>query len=186
MAAQDNSCFKPSYPFSNRLRRALWNIVFLLLFFPSPRPFFAWRMFLLRLFGAKAGKSCRIQRSASIWAPWNLSLGDFVGIGDYVKLYNQAPITIADNVIISMGAHLCTGSHDYASKDFRLVAKPIRVEKDSWIAAEAFVMPGVTIKEGSVVGARSVVTKDTMPWTVSAGNPCRPIKSRKEIKNTKF
>ena len=56
---------------------------------------------------------------------------------------------------------------------------PIVVGDEAWIAAEAFVHPGVTIGKGAVIGARSVVTRDVPAWMVCAGHPCVPIKERK-------
>ncbi len=55
-------------------------------------------------------------------------------------------------------------------------ARPIRVERNVWLGFEACVLPGVTIGEGSVVGAKSVVTEDVPPFTVVAGNPARVIR----------
>lgn len=59
-----------------------------------------------------------------------------------------------------------------------LVPKVIRIGARAWIAARAFVGPGVTIGDGAVVGACSCVVRDVLPWTVVAGNPARPVKTR--------
>ena len=55
-------------------------------------------------------------------------------------------------------------------------AKPIRIERNVWIGFDACVLPGVTIGEGSVIGAKSVVTESVPPFTVVAGNPARVIR----------
>jgi acetyltransferase-like isoleucine patch superfamily enzyme len=55
-------------------------------------------------------------------------------------------------------------------------ARPIRLEPNVWIGFDACVLPGVTIGEGSVVGAKSVVTRNVPPFTVVAGNPARAIR----------
>jgi putative colanic acid biosynthesis acetyltransferase WcaF len=73
---------------------------------------------------------------------------------------------------------LCSVSHDYTSDSYTLIGSKITVKDDVWIAIQAFIMPGVTIGEGAVVGACAVVTKDVPPWTVVAGNPAREIKKR--------
>lgn len=174
-----NTYTGPSFSLKNRAARCLWKIVYLLLFRFTPRPFHAWRAFILRCLGAKLGKRCHIYPTARIWAPWNLYFDDEVGIGEYVTLYNQAPITLGKRVVISQGTHLCTGTHDYTKPGFPLIAHPITVGANSWIAAESFVHPRVSIGEGCVVGARSVVTKNLPPWYICAGNPCTPIKPRK-------
>lgn len=168
----------PSFTLRNRLARALWGIVCALFFRPTPKPLHAWRAMILRLFGAKLGRRCHVYPKAIIWAPWNLELGDETGVADGAILYNQATIRLGRRVVISQGAHLCSGTHDYEDPGFPLYAKPITVHDHAWIAAEAFIHPGTTIGEGAVVGARSVVTKDVPPWMVSAGHPCKPIKPR--------
>ena len=133
---------------------------------------------MLRLWGAKIGRHCHIYPRAVIWAPWNLICRDEVGVADGVNLYNQAPIKLGSRCVISQGAFLCTGTHDYTSEDFPLVARPIEIGDHAWVAAEAFVHPGVTIGEGAVIGARSVVTRDMPAWMICAGHPCEPIKPR--------
>ena len=168
----------PSFTIRNRLARVAWGIVCALLFRPSPRPFHAWRRWLLMLFGARIAKGCHIYPGVRIWAPWNLTCGEETGVGDGAILYSQAHITLGKRVVISQGAHLCTGTHDYESEGFELFAKPITVGDHAWIAAESFVHPGVTVGEGAVIGARSVVTRDVPAWMVCAGNPCKPIKPR--------
>ena len=57
------------------------------------------------------------------------------------------------------------------------------IEKYCWITAGVFIHPGVKIKEGVVVGAYSVVSKDLKAWSVYSGNPCKFIKSRNAIKD---
>jgi putative colanic acid biosynthesis acetyltransferase WcaF len=103
---------------------------------------------------------------------------DYAGIGDRVICYSMAEISIGKRAVISQGVHLCTGSHDYESTNFQLFALPIVVGSRAWVAADAFVGPGVTIGEGAVIGARAVVTDDIEPWVVVAGNPARVVKRR--------
>ncbi len=168
----------PSFPLPNRLARLAWGIVSALLFRPSPRPLHVWRSFLLRLFGAQIGRAVHIYPGVIIWAPWNLQIGDEAGVASGAILYSQGKITIGKRAVISQGAHLCAGTHDFTRKGFPLVTKPILIGDQVWIAAEAFVHPGITIGEGAVVGARSVVTRNLPPWKVCSGFPACPIKDR--------
>ena len=168
----------PSFSLHNRMYRVVWAIVSTLLFHPSPRPFHKWRAFLLRIFGAKVGKNVHVYPGTKIWAPWNLVLLDECGIAKGAILYSQGKIFIGYRAVISQGAHLVTGTHDYTKTGFPLITMPIHIGDHAWIAAEAFVHPGITIGDGCVIGARSVVTKDMPPWRVCAGHPCRPIKDR--------
>ena len=171
-----------SFSLKNRLARLVWNIFYGLLFRLSPSPFHAWRIFMLRLFGAKIGRGCHVYPSVKIWAPWNLHFGNFVGIGNGVTLYNIDRIEIGDYAVISQGAHLCGGTHDYNSENFQLVAKPIVIGPRAWVCAEAFIHPGVVVPEGAVVGARSVVTKSfPVAWGVYSGNPCTQIAVRSPL-----
>jgi len=162
----------PSFSLGNRLLRALWGIVYILLFRISPRPLHSWRIMLLRLFGAKIGRGCHVYPSVKVWAPWNLFFGNYIGVADGVTLYCMDTISLGDYVVVSQGAHLCGGTHDYNSKNFQLIAKPITIGMHSWICAEAFIHPGIEIPEGAVIGARSVVTRSPIEsWRVYAGNP---------------
>jgi putative colanic acid biosynthesis acetyltransferase WcaF len=102
-------------------------------------------------------------------------------VGDRAILYNQARVTLGARSVISQGAHLCTGTHNYNSETFELLALPIRVGASAWICAEAFIHPGIEIGEGAVIGARAVVTENMPSWTVCAGHPCRPIKARLKV-----
>jgi putative colanic acid biosynthesis acetyltransferase WcaF len=133
---------------------------------------------LLRLFGATVGRGVHVYPGAKIWAPWNVEFGDEAGVGDGAVLYSQGKITLGKRVVISQGTQLCTGTHDYTQRGFPLVTAPITVGDEAWVAAEAFVHPGITIGEGAVIGARSVVTKDMPAWMVCAGFPCKAIKPR--------
>lgn len=180
MIIQGNDPYtQASFSLGNRMARALWGAVWLLLFRPSPRPMHAWRRLLLRLFGARIGEHVNMHASVMIWAPWQLTVGNRVGIGRGVSLYNMAPLVIGDHCVVSQGAHLCGGTHDIDSPNFQLMAKPITLEKHVWVCADAFVGPGVTVAEGCVLGARAVVVKSIVdPWTVWAGNPALMKRTR--------
>jgi putative colanic acid biosynthesis acetyltransferase WcaF len=169
---------QPSFSLRNRLARVAWNMTYHLLFKPSPRPFHEWRSFLLRRFGATIGKHCHVYPKAIIWAPWNLEMDDYAGMADEVNCYSIATVSLGKKAVISQGTYLCTGTHDYTDPNFQLCAHPIKIGDRAWLCAESFICPGVTVGDGAVVGARSVVTTNIPAWTVCAGNPCRPIKPR--------
>ena len=139
---------------------------------------YGWRRFLLRLFGAKIGKGVLIRPSVRVTYPWKLSIGDFSWIGDSATLYTLGEISIGDSAVVSQHSYLSTGSHDYSKLSFDLHALPIRVESEAWIATSVFVGPGVTIGNGAIIGAASVVLKDVPPATICAGNPLKVIRQR--------
>ncbi len=100
-------------------------------------------------------------------------------LADGVDCYCVDRIEVGPEVTVSQRAFLCTASHDLEDPARRLTTKPIRLEQASWVFAEAFIGPGVTVGEGAVVAARAVVVKDVAPWTVVGGNPARVIKPRR-------
>jgi len=178
MAHNQDTFTGPSFPLRNRLARLVWNLAWVLFFRFTPVFLHAWRAALLRAFGARVGRGAHVYPGVRIWAPWNLEVGAEAGIADGVTLYSQDRITIGRRAVVSQGSHLCTGTHDHARPGHPLVTRPIRVGDLAWVAAEAFLLPGVAVGEGAVIGARSVVTRDMPAWTVCAGNPCRPLRKR--------
>lgn len=163
----------------NKLGRALWGAVWLLLYRPTPRPLHGWRRLLLRLFGARVGVGARPYPSARVWAPWNLVMGEHSCLGDRVDCYCVDTIHIGAHAVVSQYSFLCTASHDYTDPGMPLVTAPIFIGDRAWVTADVYVAPGVRIGEGSVIGARSNVMNDIPAWVVAAGSPEMPIKPRR-------
>jgi putative colanic acid biosynthesis acetyltransferase WcaF len=170
---------RPSYPLSHRVYRALWQGTWLMLASWTPPAFHPWRRLLLRAFGANVHEWCDVRGSARVWYPPNLTMGEGALIGPRVICYNMSQIKLEKYALVSQGAHLCGGNHDIDSPGFELFSKPILLRARSWVAADAFVAPGVTIGEGAVLGARGVALSDLEPWTVYIGNPALPRRKRK-------
>ena len=174
--------YKNRHSTKSKVARAVWNVVWLFLFRPTPQRGFAlfarWRIFLLRLFGAKIAPCSGVMSSAQVWQPWKLKMGSYVAVSESVVVYNIDEITIGESATISRDVFLCGASHDITSPIMELVHAPITIGPQAWIGARAIVLPGVTVGEGAVVAAGAVVTKDVPPWTVVAGNPAREVKKR--------
>lgn len=168
----------PSWDAATKRRRAIWELLVQPLYRLLPRRANGARIFLLRQMGAKIGHTCLVEAGVNVLMPWNLELGDFAAIGRGTEILNFAPVSVGAMTVVSQRSHLCAGSHDYTHPHFPLTFAPIRIGSECWIAAEAFIGPGVTVGNGAVVGARSVATKNLPAWTVCAGNPCRPLKPR--------
>jgi putative colanic acid biosynthesis acetyltransferase WcaF len=166
----------------NKIARSIWNIVYTCFFrLFGTKLFNVWRIFLLKLFGAKIEWDSGVYSSAKIWSPWNLTMGHNAWIGPSVICYNQAMVTLEDDVTVSQYSYLCTAGHrtDILNKNNGgLIVSPIFIEKKAWVAARAYIGPGVTIGEGAVVGATASVYKDVEPWTVVGGNPAKFLKKR--------
>jgi putative colanic acid biosynthesis acetyltransferase WcaF len=141
----------------------------------SPRPCFAWRRMLLRLFGAKVGAHVVTYGSTHFYMPWNVEIGDWVGFGEQVFVYSLGRVRFGDKVTISYRTHVCAGSHDLEDPTLPLTKPPVTFEPASWVGTEAFIGPGVTIGRGAVVAARSVVVKDVEPLNIVGGHPARVI-----------
>ncbi|MES2699607.1 MAG: putative colanic acid biosynthesis acetyltransferase [Pseudomonadota bacterium] len=165
--------------FANKLARGIWSLVWLLLYRPSPRPLHGWRRLLLRIFGARVGAGAKPYPSARIWAPWNLTLGANSTLGDDVDCYSVAHIHLGEGAVVSQRAFLCTAQRDVDRPGNPLMVAPIVLSDQAWVAAEAYVAAGVTLGEGAVAAARTVVTRDIQSWQVVAGNPARVIRQRK-------
>lgn len=157
--------------------RLLWGLA-QPLFRLSPRPLWAWRRVLLRLFGARVGAEVHVCPTVRVAIPWNLRLDDNAAVGDRAILYALGPIRIGRAATVSQGAHLCAGTHDHRDPALPLLKRPIAVEDGAWVCADAFVGPGVTVGALAVVGACAVVVRDVPRGAIVAGNPARIVKQR--------
>lgn len=161
-----------------KLRRGIWQYLLKPIYRLIPGKSSKLRIALLRAMGAQIGNCCCIQQRVDILIPWNLVLEDCVVLAHDTCVLNFTTVTIRSMTVISQGAHLCTGSHDYTHPHFPLIFKPIEIGAESWVASGAFIAPGVTLGRGCVIGANAVVTRDMPAWKVCAGNPCKLIKDR--------
>lgn len=155
----------------------IWSI-FNKTFYRFSWRFVGFRRMLVRLFGGHVGRTSGLGVTAVIAAPWNLTIGEYSSIGDCAWIYSLERISIGTKTCIGDHVQLLTGYHDIATRNFQFKKKPITIGSACWIATGATVLPGVTIGDGAVVGACSVVTKDVPAWAVVAGNPARVIKQR--------
>ena len=180
MADLDLKNYKNRHSLKSKMARVLWNVVWLLLFRPTPRGnlFRPWRIALLKLFGAKVRWSSNVLPSCRIWQPWQLTMGEYACLSEDVDCYTVAEIVIGAQTTVSQGVKLCTAGHDTSSRIMELTYAPIHIGANAWVAAWSTILPGVTIGEGAVVAAGAVVTKDVEPWTVVGGNPAKFIKKR--------
>ena len=168
-----------SFSLGNRLFRVVWMLAWLVLARFTPPPLHAWRRLVLCAFGARVGRGARVHASVHIWHPANLELGENALIGPGVRLYNQGPITIGARTVISQRAHICASTHDVRDPLFQLVLRPVTIGEQCWVAAEAFVGPGVTLHDRAVLGARGVLFDDAEADGIYSGNPATYVKPRR-------
>ena len=124
-------------------------------------------------------------RNVVILSPFFCDYGSHISIGDctYINfnltVLDEAPVTIGSHVFIGPGCSLLTAVHplDVQERNKGIEkALPITIGDNVWLGGNVTVLPGVSIGEGSVIGAGSVVTRDVPPRTVVAGNPARIIR----------
>jgi len=171
----------PSYDIRHRIFRMGWNLCWALLAAWTPAPLHAWRRFLLRRFGATLSPSARVYGSAKVWYPPNLVMHDNACLGPGATCYSMATVTLEKGALVSQGAYLCCGTHDVDDAHFQLQVAPIVIGEDAWIAAEAFVGPGVTVGARAVIGARCVVFKNAESGGIYVGNPARLVRMRGHV-----
>lgn len=174
LSKYNNSWYRPGNP----VKRVLWYF-FNVCFLQNPFfPFSGFKIFLLRLFGAKIGKGVVIKPSVNIKYPWKLVVGNHVWIGENVWIDNLGQITIGDHCCISQGALLLCGNHHYKKPAFDLIVRDIKLEEGVWIGAKAVVCPGVICHTHAVLTVGSVATASLESYTIYSGNPAEKIKVR--------
>ena len=163
---------------ANLFLYVLWFFLGSPLFSCSLIPGSRWRVFILRLFLAKIDYTCTIKPSVKIKYPWKLSVGSYSWLGERTWIDNIDFISIGSNVCISQDCYLCTGNHNYRSKEFSFISSPITIKDHVWICARTTVAPGTTIEQSAVVMIGSVVISDIQANSVSGGNPAVKLKER--------
>ena len=168
----------PYHPGGSIFKRTLWYYINSLVFKSPLFPFYGLKNYLLRLFGAKIGKEVEIKPCVNIKYPWQLTIGNEVWIGENVWIDSLVPVTIGNNVCISQGAILLTGSHNYKKTTFDLITGSIILEDGVWIGAGAIVNCGITAYSHAMLASGSVATKNMEPYTVYQGNPAVKVRER--------
>ena len=166
-----------NYTYYENARRLIWSLGSLL-FRITPRPCFAMRRWILKIFGAKIGVGVRTYPSTYVYFPWNLEVGNYTSFGEWVLVYNLGKVSIGERTTISQRVHLCAGTHDYTLPSMPLMKLPITIHDDVWVCADAFVGPNVSIGNRAIVAARGVVMKDIECDSIVGGNPAKFIKRR--------
>lgn len=158
--------------------RATWLLVeALVLLNPIVTPY-GLKRWILRRFGARIGQRVIIKPNVHVKYPWRLEIGDNAWIGERCWIDNFVSVRIGANAVVSQGAYLCTGNHDWSDPGMGLVVKPITIEAGAWVGAFAKVAPGVTVGREAIVTLGSVLLKDAEPRGIYAGNPATKIRER--------
>ncbi len=175
---QQNSAYDSPWSLGERMRILLWHCCWTLFCNWTPKPLNFWRLFWLRIFGCKIYGKPFVHQRSRIQIPWNLILHDRACLGDRANAYSLGIIEIKTRATVAQEVYLCTGTHDFFDLNIPLITAKITIGEDAFIGARTFVMPGVSIGSGAVIGACSVVTKDMPEQTVCVGQPCRILRKR--------
>ncbi len=163
-----------------RVALLLWGFAWPLLCSWTPKPLNSWRLFWLRVFGSKIKGNPFVHPRARIEMPWHVTLHDKACVGDRTSLYSLGEIELYPNAVVAQEAYLCSGTHDFTHPDTPLLTAKITIGSDAFIGARAFIMPGISVGEGAMVGACSLVTRHVEAGTVVAGSPARFLRFREQ------
>ena len=163
---------------AGRLKRVCWYFTNVLFFKNPINVSISLKVFLLKLFGARVGAGVVIKQCVNIKYPWKLQIGNYSWIGEEVWIDNLTDVFIGNNVILSQGALILTGSHDPSKETFDFVSLPVLIEDGAWIGARAVVYGGVTCYSHSILGINAVAESDLQAYTIYKGNPAVPVLKR--------
>jgi len=169
---------------SGELIRSQWEAFLLWIFDGIPGfPGFVLRYLVCRSLFKRLGGFAWVQPRVVFVQTDRLRVGRMLGVntGSYINAIGG--ITMGDYVLIGSNVTISSGRHPIDGAEPPVYARPsepvpIAIEDDVWIGAGAVIMPGVILRKGTVVGANSVVTKSTEPYSVVAGVPARKLRSR--------
>ncbi len=133
----------------------------------------------------KIGRNCILyDRASLITHGGKIQIGDNSSVNPYAVIYGQSKTIIGNGVRIATQTVIVPSNHIFTNTDMPiwkqgLSKKGILIDDDVWIGAGSKILDGVTIKKGCVIGANSVVTKDTESYGIYVGSPAKMIKKRK-------
>jgi putative colanic acid biosynthesis acetyltransferase WcaF len=165
-------------PGKSLLIRAAWILIEALTIANPILTSYRFKRMILRFFGARIGKGLIIKPGVHVKYPWRLRIGDNCWIGERVWVDNMEDVSIGNNVVISQGAYICTGNHDWSDPGMGLSPRPVVIEDGAWIGAFARISPGRRLAEDSIVTIGAVLLTNTEPSGIYAGNPAEFVRWR--------
>jgi len=142
------------------------------------------RGFLCENIFKSVGKNVNIEKNVFFGGGRDIVIGDESGIGTNAKI--QGPLDIGKYVMMGPDVVIYTRNHNYTDLKTPMVhqgdsnPKKVVIKDDVWIGARVVILPGVTIGEGSIIGACALVTKDVKPYSIVGGVPAIVIGNRKK------
>lgn len=153
---------------------------------------------ILRQIVGKMGENCFMQGPIYFHYGTHTTIGNNLFANFNFTVQDDAPVTIGDHCNFGPNVTLVTPIHPMLPEERKVLiapdgtpkrlcyAKPIHIGNDCWFGANVVVCPGVTIGDGCVIGAGSVVTRDIPPMSFAAGSPCRVIHPLTEADSMRY
>ncbi len=134
------------------------------------------------------GKNTKIYPHVIIHSPEYVKIGSNVSIAEFVHMWGGGGIEIGNDVMIASHTVITSLTHDPEAPIYRrtLIKRSVKIGNNVWIGAEAIILPGVTISDGAIIGAGSIVTKDVPSNTTVAGVSAKPIRILNNKKESCF
>lgn len=182
---QQTDGYSSPWPKKQAILIRVWEVVWTLFVRWLPKPFYRWHVLLLKLFGCQIHGHVFIAPSCRIYAPWLLEIGNRSCLGSRSEVYNLGSVYIGERTTLAQYVYICNGTHDLSNSILPLLVGDIEIGNDVFVGAKAIILPGLKLGNGSIVGAGSVLTKNTDEFKIYAGNPAKYIKERlfKNIQN---
>ena len=129
-----------------------------------------------------ADETARVEAPFHCAYGFNITLAPFAFLNAGCTILDTAPVTIGENCALGPNVQIYCAEHHTdpvkRSVEGLEIAKPVTLENRVWVGGSAIVLAGVTVGEGAVIGAGSIVTRDVAPGAIVVGNPARPIGSK--------
>lgn len=142
------------------------------------------RSFFYKIFGMKIGKKSRLLIGCRIMHPWNIEIGEGTYINEKCFLDGRGGLTIGNNVSLSIGTSILTGTHMSHSDTFDYTSSPVDIRDNVWTGINSIIMPGVVLPTGCILAAGSVGIKniiDDEELCIYSGVPAKKNR-QKEVK----
>ncbi|MCU4338600.1 acyltransferase [Acinetobacter dispersus] len=140
-------------------------------------------LYLRFFFRAKIGRRVVFYPNIWVFTGRNLILGDDVDLATGVLITTDGGVSIGDRTLVGYGTKILSSNHNIPKLPNRIfdsghTKAPVIIGKDAWLGANCIILPGVTIGDGAIVAAGSVVTKDVPTNVLVGGIPAKIIKER--------
>lgn len=144
---------------------------------------FALRWLLYKAICRRVASFCWIYPGARLSHAYGMTIGRNFHVNAGAFLYGRGGLTIGDHVMIGPNVVVVSSQHRWDDPRVPMVflghrEAPVSIGSDVWLGANAVVLPGVSVTDGTIVSAGAVVTEDTEPYAIVGGVPARPIGAR--------